>query len=136
LDENGWFRTEDVGRFDERGMLHVIGRRSECIITGGENVYPAEVESILEQCPAVSRVCAFGVPDDTWGEIVAVVVVAAGGPDADAIAAFAQSRLASHRRPRLIAFAESLSTAESGKLDRRTTAALARDRLRPLGAAQ
>lgn len=132
LDDEGWFRTDDVGCFDERGMLHVVGRRSECIITGGENVYPADVESILEQCPGVANACAFGVPDDTWGEIVAVVVVPVGAPDVDAIAAFAHRRLAPHRRPRLIAFANALSTAESGKLDRRTTALLARDRLRPV----
>jgi O-succinylbenzoic acid--CoA ligase len=134
LDDEGWFETDDVGRFDDRGMLHVVGRRSERIITGGENVYPAEVEAILEQCPQIAKACVFGVPDDSWGEVVAVVVVPTGKPDIPSIIAFAQTRLAAHRRPRLVAFAEALSTAESGKLDRRTTAALARERLRPMTA--
>lgn len=129
LDDEGWFTTDDVGRFDERGMLHVLGRRSECIITGGENVFPTEVESLLERCPAVSRACVFGIPDDTWGEVLAVAVVANGKPDPSSIADFARTELSSHRKPRFIAFLDALSTTEAGKLDRRTTAARARERL-------
>jgi o-succinylbenzoate---CoA ligase len=134
LDPEGWFRTDDVGRIDERGMLHIVGRRSDRIVTGGENVYPEEVESILERCPEVGRSCVFGVPDDTWGEIVAAAVVPAGEPDGEAIAAFARANLAAHRRPRLLAFVDALVTAESGKLDRGATAAAARERLRPIDA--
>jgi O-succinylbenzoic acid--CoA ligase len=130
--QGDWFRTDDIGRFDERGMLHLLGRRSELIVTGGENVYPAEVESILEGCSSVARVCVFGVPDPTWGEIVAAAVVPAGKPDIDAIAAFVEARLAVHRRPRLVAFTEALVTSGSGKLDRKATAATAIDRLRPV----
>jgi O-succinylbenzoic acid--CoA ligase len=132
LRQDGWFRTDDIGRFDERGMLHIVGRRSELIVTGGENVYPREVESVLEACPAVAGACVFGVPDDTWGEVVAAVVVPEGAPDLEAIAAFVQAHLAVHRRPRLIAFADALAASENGKLDRRATAALARGRLQPV----
>lgn len=132
VDAGSWFRTDDVGRLDERGMLHVIGRRSECIITGGENVFPAEVESVLEQCPAITSVCVFGVPDDTWGEVLAAVIVPSGRADSATIAAFMRERLASHRRPRLMAFAESLALTENGKLDRRTNATRARGGLRRL----
>jgi O-succinylbenzoic acid--CoA ligase len=130
LGPDGWFRTDDVGRIDQRGMLHVIGRRSDRIVTGGENVYPEEVESILERCPAVGRACVFAVPDDTWGEVVAAAVVPRGAPDVEAITEFTQTNLAAHRRPRLLAFVETLVAAESGKLDRRATAAVARERLR------
>lgn len=134
LDPDGWFKTDDVGRIDERGMLHVVGRRSDRIVTGGENVYPEEVESILEQCPAVGRTCVFGVPDDTWGEVVAAAIVPRGAPDVESIAEFARANLAPHRRPRLLAFVEALVTAESGKLDRRATATVAYERLRPVQA--
>lgn len=134
LDPDGWFKTDDVGRIDERGMLHVVGRRSDRIVTGGENVYPEEVESILEQCPAVGRTCVFGVPDDTWGEVVAAAIVPRGAPDVESIAEFARANLAPHRRPRLLAFVEALVTAQSGKLDRRATATVAYERLRPVQA--
>lgn len=126
---DGWFATDDVGRFDANGHLHIVGRRSECIITGGENVFPSEVEAALEECPGVARACAFGVPDDTWGEVVAVAIVPTGPDTLPALAEFARARLAPHRRPRLVAVVEALETNAAGKLDRRGTRELARERL-------
>jgi O-succinylbenzoic acid--CoA ligase len=132
LDADGWFHTDDIGRFDANGNLHVLGRRTECVITGGENVYPAEVETILESCPAVGRACVFGVPDDVWGETLAVAIVAANEQDARQIVEFARSRLAPHRRPRHMVFVDGFVTSESGKLDRHGTASSVRERLRPI----
>ena len=72
----GWHHTGDIGRFDEDGYLHYVGRRpeKELIKPGGENVYPAEVETVIMEIPGVSAVCVFGVPDAQWGEAIKAVV--------------------------------------------------------------
>ncbi len=122
-DRDGWLATDDLGRFDESGCLHVLGRRSDLVITGGENVHPAEVEAVLEECPGVAAACVFGVPDDTWGELVGVAIVPSGdgGPSDAALAGFARARLSPHRRPRLVAHVEELVTTATGKVDRAGT---------------
>jgi O-succinylbenzoic acid--CoA ligase len=134
LTEDGWFVTSDLGRLDPEGNLHVLGRRSDLIITGGENVHPAEVEAVVERCPGVAAACAFGVPDDTWGEVVAVAYVAApeGGPPDEELAAFVREGLSRHRRPRLAARVAALATTPAGKLDRPATRAEALRGLRKL----
>lgn len=117
----GWFRTGDCGSIDAQGNLHLRGRLSDVIITGGENVHPSEVETVLEQCPGVSAVCVFAVPDEEWGQVLAAAIV---GPAAEAdIRAFAQERLAGFKRPKLILFCQELAKNAVGKLDRRATAA-------------
>jgi O-succinylbenzoic acid--CoA ligase len=131
---DGWFATNDLGRLDASGNLHVVGRRSELVITGGENVHPAEVEAIVERCPGVAAACVFGVPDETWGEILAVAVVGApGGPPSDTeLAAFVRVHLSPHRRPRRVAVIEALAATPLGKLDRAGTRERAFGRLRVL----
>jgi O-succinylbenzoic acid--CoA ligase len=132
-DADGFFQTEDLGRWDANGQLHVIGRRSDTIITGGENVYPAEVEAILETCPGVAAVCVFGVADDTWGQIVAAAIVRSEtGYTEAAFAAFVAAHLAPHRRPRRMALVTALAVTAAGKLDRRETARSAESHLRPV----
>jgi O-succinylbenzoic acid--CoA ligase len=74
-DRDGPFETRDVGYLDEAGRLHVIGRSDDVVISGGENIHPAEVEAALESLPAVQAVAAFGVPDDEWGERLEAAVV-------------------------------------------------------------
>ncbi|MGH7285060.1 MAG: class I adenylate-forming enzyme family protein, partial [Polyangiaceae bacterium] len=76
---DGWFPTGDIGRIDERGNLHVLGRHHDLVVTGGENVYPADVESEIERISGVRAACVFGMPDETWGEIVCVAVVREAG---------------------------------------------------------
>jgi O-succinylbenzoic acid--CoA ligase len=127
LTPDGWFPTNDLGRVDSDGILHVLGRRSELIITGGENVHPAEVEAVVERCPGVAAACVFGVPDDTWGEVVAVALVETpgGGPADEVLAAFMNAELSKHRRPRLVARLAALATTPAGKLDRPATRARA-----------
>jgi O-succinylbenzoic acid--CoA ligase len=131
---DGWFSTNDLGRLDPAGNLHVLGRRSDLIITGGENVHPAEVEAVVEQCPGIDAACVFGVPDDTWGEVVAVAYVAAprGAPTDEALAAFVGAGLSRHRRPRLVARLTALAVTPAGKLDRPATRARALPELRKL----
>ena len=131
---DGWFATNDLGRIDGAGNLHVVGRRSDLVITGGENVHPAEVEAVVERCSGVRAACAFGVPDDTWGEVVAVAVVPDrdGPPSLAALAAFVDEHLGRHRRPRLVAVVDELATTPAGKLDRTGTRERALPMLRPL----
>ena len=94
------------------------------IITGGENVDPAEVERVLSSCPGVTEVCVFGVADETWGQVVAAAVVSPNtGPVlCEALSRHAQQHLAAHKRPRRFALCASLILNASAKVDRRQTA--------------
>jgi O-succinylbenzoic acid--CoA ligase len=114
----GPFATGDLGELDADGTLHVIGRKSDTIISGGENVAPSEVESVLEEHPAVAEAAVYGVPDERWGEAVHALVVARAGVSADALRAHCAERLDAFKVPKAIAFAESLPRTASGKLQR------------------
>ena len=121
-----WFDTGDVGQFDPSGCLHVRARRADLIVSGGENVYPAEVERVLEACHGIRAAAVFGVPDETWGQIVAAAFVADGTPPTDEeLVAFLDHHLARHKRPRRIAFVSQLPQTGAGKLDRAALPALA-----------
>jgi len=122
---DGWFATGDLGRFDEAGRLHVIGRRSDLIITGGENVDPREVEVALMACAGVREACVFPTADERWGQLVAAAVVLdpSAPPTVAAIVADVQQRLARHKWPRRMAICTELILNATGKLDRRRTGA-------------
>lgn len=126
--DDGWFPTGDHGRLDDRGNLHVLGRRTDRIVTGGENVDPVEVEQVLERLPGVRAACVFGAPDEEWGEVVCAALVA---EDEVAIDRLAESirglgtTLAPFKLPRRIALLPSLPTNATGKVDRRETARVA-----------
>jgi O-succinylbenzoic acid--CoA ligase len=116
----GWFDTGDHGHLDEQGNLHVRGREVELIVTGGENVYPAEVEATLRELGAFADVAVYGAPDPVWGHRVAAAVVLTPGAawaPADWDAALTQ-RLAPHKRPRHWARWAALPLTPAGKLDR------------------
>jgi O-succinylbenzoic acid--CoA ligase len=137
--DGGWFPTGDRGRLDGRGNLHVLGRRSDRIITGGENVDPAEVEHVLETLPAIREACVFGVPDEEWGERVCAAVVPERAEDEEALGGRIEGqirglrdRLAAFKLPRGLAVVDSLPRNATGKVDRREAARLARERLRPM----
>lgn len=116
--------TGDLGRLDTRGRLHVLGRKTDVIVTGGENVAPAAVERALEEHPAVAEACVFGVPDETWGAIVAAALVARGAlPDEADLRAHIAARLAPFARPRRIAWLPALPRTPAGKIDRDMLAA-------------
>jgi len=119
LAAEGWVDTGDIGQFDPEGCLHVRARRVDLIVSGGENVYPAEVERVLEACHGIRAAAVFGVPDETWGQVVAAAFVADGTPPTDEeLVAFFDHHLARHKRPRRIAFVPQLPQTGAGKLDR------------------
>ena len=120
-----WFNTGDIGTLDAEGCLHVRARRADLIVTGGENVYPAEVERVLEACRGIRAAAVFGVPDETWGQVVAAAFVADGTPPTDEeLGAFLDHHLARHKRPRRIGLVTSLPMTPAGKLDRSALATL------------
>jgi O-succinylbenzoic acid--CoA ligase len=131
-DAGGWLDTGDLGHLDDRGRLHVIGRADDLIITGGENVHPAEVESALLALPGVREALVFGVPDETWGQIVAAALVAAQPLDNAALRQYVASKLASHKRPRRVCYLDALPRTASGKTDRAAAARRAVPELRNL----
>jgi acyl-CoA synthetase (AMP-forming)/AMP-acid ligase II len=119
---NGWHHTGDVGRFDGDGYLHYVKRKpeKELIKPGGENVYPAEVETVVVQMPGVTGVCVYGVPDPRWGEAVKAVVEIAGGPrpSAQQVSDFVGDRIARFKRPQVVVFTEALPRGADGSVDR------------------
>jgi malonyl-CoA/methylmalonyl-CoA synthetase len=119
FDPDGWFRTGDLGSFDERGYLRIEGRSKELIITGGYNVHPREVEELLGEHPGVAEVAVVGAPSEEWGEQVAAFVVPAdpsAPPGRDELLAFAAERLAGFKRPRVVHYVEALPRNALGKV--------------------
>jgi O-succinylbenzoic acid--CoA ligase len=117
----GWLTTGDLGRLDEKGRLQIEGRRSDLIITGGENVMPQEVETVLASHPEVADVAVYGVPDDRWGErLVAAVVPAGDGVDQESLRAWCRARLAGYKTPTAFVTVASLPRTASGKLLRKS----------------
>jgi acyl-CoA synthetase (AMP-forming)/AMP-acid ligase II len=121
LAADGWLRTGDLARVDREGYIFIVDRRKEMLVSGGFNVYPSEVESVLAQHPAVYEVCVIGVPDDHWGEAVKAVVVLREGAQAEGseIMDFCRGRLADFKRPRSVDFVPQLPKNGNGKLSRK-----------------
>lgn len=116
---DGWLRTGDVGRFDADGVLHVVDRRKDLVITGGENVASREVEDVLGAHDDVAMVAVVGAPDPRWGErVVAVVVPRHGRLDPDELMAWTRGRLAGFKRPRQVVVVDELPLNASGKVDK------------------
>jgi len=113
------FVTGDEGYFDERGALHVLGRADDVIVTGGENVHPLEVEVELAAEEGVLGALVFGVPNETWGEIVATALVLGTGVDPLGVLERAASRLAAFKKPRRYVVVASLPLTPNGKPDRK-----------------
>ena len=118
---DGWLKTGDAGFFDEDGFLYLHDRVKDMIVTGGENVYPAEVENVLMTHPDVGDVAVIGVPDEKWGEAVKAVIVPASGtePSEVDLIAFARERLAGFKLPKSVDFTDALPRNPSGKLLKR-----------------
>jgi acyl-CoA synthetase (AMP-forming)/AMP-acid ligase II len=119
---NGWLATGDLGALDSEGFLTLVGRVSEVIITGGFNVYPAEIENVLAAIPGVRECCVFGVPDDYWGERVEVAVVGNGDIDDESIMQAVKKKLGSVRTPKAVHFVDELPRNAVGKVVRRDLA--------------
>ena len=118
---DGWMHTGDAGVLDDEGYLYVQDRTNDMIVSGGENVYPREVEDVLYRHPAVADAAVIGVPDPKWGEAVKAIVVVKPGQtlDADALMRFCDGQLAGYKRPRSVDFADALPRNPSGKLLKR-----------------
>ena len=129
--DGGWFRTGDVGRVDSSdGYLSITGRIKELIISGGMNVYPREVELVLEQHPAVERAAVIGVPSERWGEaVVAFVVPREGGLDEEEIREHARELLAPYKSPKAVLEADALPFDGFGKLRRGELVEMAKEEL-------
>lgn len=119
--KDGWYRTGDIVVCDESQYYYMVDRARDMIISGGLNVYPAEVEAAISENPAVDEVAVIGVPDDHWGESVKAFVVLRPGEDAsekDIIAAV-QTRLAGYKKPRFVEFVAALPKGATGKILKR-----------------
>jgi len=116
-----WFYTGDAGYLDKDGYIYIYDRVKDMIISGGENIYPAEVESALFGHPAVADVAVIGIPDDKWGESVKAIVVKKPNTDVtpDQLIAFARERIAGYKVPRSIDFVETLPRTPTGKILKR-----------------
>lgn len=131
LDADGFFATSDLGELDANGCLHVHARRSDLVVTGGENVYPAEVEAAALAIAGVAGVCVVGVDDRDLGQrVAAAVVLAVHGPDVEALRGALREQLAGFKVPRTIRFVDALPTLPSGKVDRRAVVRLLSDTTR------
>ncbi|WP_059171490.1 o-succinylbenzoate--CoA ligase [Bacillus sp. FJAT-27445] len=118
---DGWLHTGDIGRLDEDGFLYVLDRRSDLIISGGENIYPAEIESVLLSHPGVRDVGVAGMPDSKWGQAPAAFIVPKGlnAPSVEELRLFCVERLAKYKVPRNFYFTSELPRNASNKLMRR-----------------
>jgi len=117
---DGWLWTGDIGRLDEDGFLYLIDRSKDMIISGGENIYPAEIENALFGHPAVAECAAFGIPDERLGEVPAAHVVARPGavPSETELIDAVSAAIARHKRPRRIVLVQSLPRTAVGKIQR------------------
>ncbi|GAB5491013.1 MAG: o-succinylbenzoate--CoA ligase [Phototrophicaceae bacterium] len=124
--KDGWLHTGDIGYLDDEGDLWLVQRRSDLIITGGENVYPAEVEAILRKNPAIKEVAVVGITDPEWGQQVATAIVLnpEQSTSADEIENYVREQLAGYKIPRIIKFVKQLPLTGSGKIQRSAVQAL------------
>jgi acyl-CoA synthetase (AMP-forming)/AMP-acid ligase II len=116
--EGGWYRTGDAGYLDEDGYLYLYDRVKDMIVSGGENIYPVEVENALHEHPGVRDCAVIGVPDERWGEAVKAVIVREPGAEVspDELIAFARERIAGYKVPKSVDFADMLPRNPSGKI--------------------
>jgi acyl-CoA synthetase (AMP-forming)/AMP-acid ligase II len=124
--QDGWYRTGDLGRFDEEGFLFLVGRSKEMIITGGVNVFPAEVEAALRELPQIDDAAVVGVPDSEWGErVIAFVVLAPGGHlPPEELERTLRAQLAGPKRPKAVIALPTLPRNAGGKVDKAALRAL------------
>jgi acyl-CoA synthetase (AMP-forming)/AMP-acid ligase II len=120
IDADGWLHTGDLGVFDERGCLRIVGRKKDMFIVGGFNAYPAEIENLLLEHPAVGRVAVVGMPDERLGEVGMAFVVAAPGADLrpEGLIAWARGAMANYKVPRAVELVAELPVNAAGKVEK------------------
>ncbi|HEX4791811.1 MAG TPA: AMP-binding protein [Actinospica sp.] len=124
LVRDGWIRTGDGATWDDEGFVYIIDRIKSMIISGGENVFPSEIERCLGDHPEIAEVVVLGVPDEQWGEIVKAVVVRTAGSalTGEQVTKYVGDRLASYKKPRVVQFLEELPMTPTGKVNRKLLA--------------
>ncbi|MFY9317278.1 MAG: hypothetical protein WAO95_17200 [Burkholderiales bacterium] len=120
LTPDGWFRTGDLARIDEDGYYWVIDRSKDVIVSGGENIYPAELENVLAGRPAISEAAVIGASDPKWGEVALAFIVRTedSNPDEAAVLALFRGRLAKFKHPRRMVFVDNLPKNAMGKVQK------------------
>jgi fatty-acyl-CoA synthase len=120
LDAQGWFHTGDLARVDADGFYWIMGRSKDVIISGGENIHPAELENVLADCPEIAESAVVGIADPKWGESACAVVVRRAGARVDeaAVLALFKDRLARYKHPRKVVFADALPKNALGKVQK------------------
>jgi len=115
---NGWLHTGDMGRMDDEGYIYIVDRKKDMIISGGENIYPKEIEEVLYTHPSILEAAVIGVPDEKWGEAVKAVVVLKEGEKVteDEIIEFCKKNLAGYKKPKSVNFIDTLPRTPSGKV--------------------
>jgi acyl-CoA synthetase (AMP-forming)/AMP-acid ligase II len=121
---DGWVHSGDGATWDEEGFFYIVDRIKSMIISGGENVFPSEVERCLSDHPEIAEVVVVGQPDEQWGEVVKAVVVRAPGSalTEEQVAAYVSERLASYKKPRVVQFMDELPMTPTGKVNRKLLA--------------
>jgi fatty-acyl-CoA synthase len=119
--QDGWLHTGDLGYLDPEGFLYIVDRKKDMLVSGGENVYPAEIERVINEIPSVAEASVIGIPDEKWGEVPKAFVVALPGNalTAEAVAAHCRSKLAGYKVPKQIEFLDQLPRTPSGKVLKR-----------------
>jgi o-succinylbenzoate---CoA ligase len=120
---DGWFRTGDIGSIDDNGALNVLGRRDDVVISGGENIYPAEIEAVLHMHPQIEGAIIVGVPDEEWGQRLAAVIQGEASVEEELLP-WCRNRLGPLKTPRLWKFVTEIPRTASGKPDRLAAKAL------------
>ena len=115
---DGWLNMGDIGYLDEQGFLFIVDRKRDMIISGGENIYPREVEIALEQHPVVKQCAVIGIPDERWGEAVCAFVVPSGEATESDLIEHCRTLIASYKKPKKINFVEELPRLATGKVDK------------------
>jgi long-chain acyl-CoA synthetase len=115
---DGWLRTGDAGYLDEEGYIYLHDRVKDMIVSGGENIYPAEIENVLAKHPDIADVAVIGVPDEKWGEAVKAIVVKREGAEVgvEDLITFAREQLAGYKLPKSVDFTDALPRNPSGKI--------------------
>jgi len=118
---DGWYRSGDGGHIDADGYVYVTDRIKDMIISGGENIYPAEIERVLAEHPGIAEVAVIGVPDERWGEVPKAVVAPRAGAsvDADELVAWCRERLAGYKVPKTVDVVPELPRNPTGKVLKR-----------------
>jgi long-chain acyl-CoA synthetase len=121
IESDGLWTLGDMGYLDDEGYLYVVDRKSDMVISGGVNIYPAEIEAALMTLPGIADCAVFGIPDDEFGEALAVAVQRLDGADVDEVTlrSFLRERLADFKVPRVVSFHDELPREETGKIFKR-----------------